>query len=213
MSQALKLAEANRPLQQDNQGNYFVRKMDGSIEFMTDPGTGERLRGPKDLSGATKVMAETIQAQIKEVEKSETMAPEQKQKRMGELYRDLTAVLTGKMSDIGGASGAGGAMPENATGWDSKTGDVMWQGNVIKRGASRAEAQQLLAKVAQEAKRPAGTATAGTPKQQSRADLYKQIGTLTGPQGLGNPNLDEASRGMIQRRLDELTKQYANTQQ
>ena len=214
MAQARMLAEANRPMQQDNQGNYFVRKLDGQIEYLTDPSTGERMRGAKDLGGAAKIMAETIQAQIKEVEKAppEVMTPEQKQKRMGELYRDLTAVLTGKMPDVG-VAGGNGAMPENFTGWDSKTGDVIWMGGVIKRGATREEAQRLLAKASKEAKGPAGTGSPNVSQQQSRSDLYKQIGTLTGPQGLGNPNLDEASRGVIQRRLDEISKQYANTPQ
>lgn len=103
LDQALKIADMSRPLQQDAEGHYFKMGTKGP-EYITDA-SGQKFKGPKDLTARETKAADAILAQMKATAMDSGMDPNSRDVAMRAYQQSLSTLLFGGKTTAPAAPG------------------------------------------------------------------------------------------------------------
>lgn len=181
LNQALKLAEANRPLQQDKDGYYFFKDNNNQINYVYDPTApeGGRMKGPKDASAVDQIRAKAIIEQIGIIGKDATIDA-----------REKTSAIAALMAALPGAEQS--PVVNTKTGYDSATKQVFLNGKSIGEAADGKAAKAMID--AAKGGAPTPTPAPATTDNASKGVVGKEVS--------GNANLSL----MPEWRLNQLVK-------
>lgn len=188
----------------DAEGYWSILNIrDGTIRRMTDESGKPVKAGAKDGDQAFRLIGGIAQLAKTSIDAND---PEGAKYWNGVAQTVMGSVLNGRGIEMPSAAGAvapGGDVPLFQ--FDDVNGRVLLRGQQIGTARTLTEARAVAAR-ANTGTRGGATSSAvtGAPRY---ADLYSQIESLSGPQGLGNPDLDETGRGLIGRQLQRLADQ------
>lgn len=181
LEQAATLAESNRPLQQDKDGNYFFKNNANQVMYLTN-GTGadgDRIKGPKDASAVDQIRAKAIIEQIGIIGKDMTLDAKEK-----------TSAIAALMTALPGAEQS--SATSTKTGYDSATKQVFLNGKSIGEAADGRAAKAMID--AAKGGAPTPTPAPATTDNASKGVVGKEVS--------GNANLSL----MPEWRLNQLVK-------